>query len=116
MMSVQIQPAIYQQIKTPSGEIRDSSEGVLLQDVIQSESVRSLQGPSRAVYAAASLVCIAYAERVIPFGSSDSHFTKEIACTGGDQCAELFLFLYFRDDPNWKKQMLLFFVGSSTYD
>ena len=34
---------ILPQIKTPSGEIRQSSEGVLWQDVIKSERVRSLQ-------------------------------------------------------------------------
>lgn len=71
---------ILPQIKTPSGEIRDSSEGVLLQGVIKSESVRGLQRPSRAVYAAAGLVGIAYAECVVSFGGRDSHFAKEAAC------------------------------------
>lgn len=66
--------------KQPSGEIRDSSEGVLLQGVIKSESVRGLQRPSRAVYAAAGLVGIAYAECVVSFGGRDSHFAKEAAC------------------------------------
>lgn len=71
---------ILSQIKTPSGEIRASSEGVLLHDVMRSEGVRGLQCPSGAVCAAAGLVRIAYAECVVSFGGSDSHFAKEAAC------------------------------------
>lgn len=71
---------ILPQIKTPSGEIRDSPEGVLLHDVMRSEGVRGLQRPSGAVCAAAVLVGIAYAECAGSFGGRDSHFAKEAAC------------------------------------
>ena len=47
---------------------------------MRSEGVRSLQCPSGAVCAAASLVCIAHAECAGSFGGSDSHFAKEAAC------------------------------------